>query len=251
MILNSLTHNRRGLSDYLTLSYQNHLRNQLVASVEPKVWLHEPYPFLRSIDASWLEPHYRNLLQLCTSPQKRLAHFAYQTLWESITKRTPNLIPFQMASQLEFGDLLNLSKDQLLQCCSLLGLVDLALDLRRVVETKTMQAVQNALTKEQTLYISKLARTPSSIDFGSMNLSSWNGATDTLQEMILQRGTNRFAKAIFGINEQIIWYLERIQPQKISAAWKSKIIDLKNPSAHKSLRGELQAVCTHIKGSTA
>ena len=250
MILSSLISNRRSLSEYLTLSYQNQLRSQPQQSVSAKIWIHEPYPFLRSIDSSWLQPHQLNLLQLCNSPQKRLAYFAQHALWIALTECRPNIIPFQMATQLEFGDLLDLSKEQLSQCFYFLGLFDLALDLRRLVETKTMQDIQNALTKRQTVFITKLAKAPSSVDFGSMDLKSWNGAIDTLQEMLLHRGTNRFAKAIFGIDDQLIWYLERIQSLNDANTWKSQIKDLNNPSAHASLCNELKMVCEYIKGST-
>ena len=168
--------------------------------------------------------------------------FAESALWKDFTKDSGPSLPFQGAQELSFGKILSLSPDQMTKLFHLLGLFDLSLELKKVVNSETLQSIQASLTKTQAGFLKKIK--PSKVDFGSLHLDKWNKTPKTLQDALFSRGLNRLAKAFYTANSNIVWYFKRKLDKQTAENFSKLMTDLKNPAASNSLAQEVQQAIT-------
>ena len=231
----------------MTMSLSNALDLFPTTHIGASDWINHPYPFLEKIDLSWLEGENLRLHELCKSNVPRVSHFAEFSLWQNLTDGQSKLLPFQAAKEERLGNLLDLSKQECVKLFHLLGLFDLSLDLKKVVQTQTLQAIKSALNATQTKFLQSLSHQATSVDFGRLDLNRWDKQAKTLQDVLFNRGLNRLAKALVTTSPSVIWYFEHTLDQMIGNKLKKLISDLKNPSAHQALLAEVQAAFEHIR----
>ena len=231
----------------MTMSLSNTMDSFPTTHVGVSDWLNHPYPFLEKVDLSWVEGENLRLLELCKSDVQRVANFAKLTLWQNMTGSESKLLPFQAAKEERLGNLLELSKQECVKLFHLLGLFDLSLDLKKVVQTQTLQAIKSALNTTQTKFLQSLSHKATSVDFGRLDLNRWDKQAKTLQDVLFNRGLNRLAKALVTTSPSVIWYFEHTLDQAVGNKLKKLISDLKNPSAHQALLAEVQTAYEHIK----
>ena len=243
-ILSSLLIERPDLTNFVTPSYRTTIESAQQQPSSLSDWLNESFVFLTRIDSSWLSPTQQDLQHLCTSEKLSVATFAQSKLWEELAHK--DISPFLIAEKNPLGCLLNIRHPE--DFFQFLGLYDLGLELVRVVQTKTIQAIQNALTKEQTRFLAQLAKRPSSVDFGQLGLHLWDGSVDALRDMLLKRGMNRFAKSLYGVDASLIWYLQHFQNKALAEEWSLQISDLGKQEVHNALRSEVKTVYEAMRG---
>ncbi len=231
----------------MTLSLSNTLDLFPTTHVGDLDWIKHPYPFLEKIDLSWLTGENLRLHELCQSNTSRIATFAKLTLWKNLAQDLPELLPFQAAKEQRLGNLLTLSKQECIKLFHLLGLFDLSLDLKKIVQTQTLQAIKSALNSAQTTFLQSLSHKTTSVDFGRLDLNRWDKQAKTLQDVLYNRGLNRLAKALVTASPSVIWYFEHTLDQTTGNKLKKLISDLKNPSAQQALLAEVQVAYEHVR----
>lgn len=133
--------------------------------------------------------------------------FAHQTLYHWLVKSKEGYTPKSLVPTHPLRTLLALSKKELFLTFDYLGLHDLAVDLKKIVEIKKIKALKHALTKEQSSYVEMLVKHGEPIAFKRLELEFWDGDTDTLHTMVHTRGINRISKALYGCPPSLLWHI--------------------------------------------
>lgn len=102
--------------------------------------------------------------------------------------------------------LLQLERKELIQTADLMGLHDLAADLRQVVDKELLKKTYSSLTQEQLHFLNYCIKQPMRWVPPKLGLTSWDGSPETLKSLIHFRGLVRIAKAIFTENASFIWH---------------------------------------------
>lgn len=133
-------------------------------------------------------------------------HFLCVQLFNKVTeKQQPLPISYLPASPL--NALLDLSYEELVSLVDFLGIRDLALEIRRIIDKEKLKQIQNALSHHQQLYLKSLLHQKEPVAFKSLELSKWNGRSEVLKSLLQQRGINRLAKALFPQDKNLIWHI--------------------------------------------
>lgn len=201
-------------------------------------WIKKPFAFLDCIDTSWLQDKSKNLHQMSLSPSP-LQAFAQSQLWSSI--KPAHILPYETALALPLGNVLQHGVTTIIEGYKRLGLFDLALDARKIVQTDILQAISSSLSDDQKAFYKSIQDKPTPIDFGRLSLTRWDKQPASLQSVIEKRGFNRFAKALYPCHPSIKWYLQHLLSKDNAAIFNSLCTDVKNKNAQKTLQEELKA----------
>ncbi len=184
-------------------------------------------PFLRTLAEndihaflSCLTPLQIETLQkalLSTAPLLRLSPlgstYLRQTLFYKIADTT--LPPVSCLPEDPLNALLELSPAEFNSLIELLSMHDLSLEIRQIIETKKLKEIHSVLTKSQEAFLKTLLHKRESVSFKKMGLSHWAGDQEALRSLLLQRGLNRIAKALFEKSPHLLWYLShRLDAEK-------------------------------------
>ncbi|MGR3912050.1 MAG: hypothetical protein QRY71_01900 [Candidatus Rhabdochlamydia sp.] len=141
--------------------------------------------------------------------------FLTAKLTELLKKGSENLLPPPFLPPSSLKELLSLDSSELVLVVDLLGVRDLATELKQIIDKQKLIKIYAALSKKQNSYLKVLVQKKEPITFAPMNLSLWTGDADKLKNLIRQRGINRLAKAIYGEHPSLIWYiLHRFDTEK-------------------------------------
>jgi len=111
-------------------------------------------------------------------------------------------IPFS-----EMNVLLDLNNKQLIYLIDLLGIYDLAQDLRQIVDKEILEKIYAALPKDMLQFLQYCSRQPVKWVSPKLNLQSWDGSKKQLNGLLHQRGLFRLARALSGENPHFQWHL--------------------------------------------
>lgn len=103
--------------------------------------------------------------------------------------------------------LVNCSKDELILLADLLGIYDLADEMRTTLDNKKIKAIQHCITPRQKRFLSYCLHQKEKIAPSPFNLSGWNGDREELQKKIHIRGLARIGKALSGQDPNLSWYI--------------------------------------------
>ena len=201
-------------------------------------WIKKPFTFLDSIDVSWLQDKAKHLHNLSLSPSPIQA-FAKSQLWSLI--KPAQILPYDTVLALPLGDILKQSANTIIEGYKRLGLYDLALDARQIVQTEILQAISSSLSEDQKAFYKSIQNTPTPIDFGRLSLTRWDKQPASLQDVIEKRGFNRFAKALYPCHSSFKWYLQHLLSKDKAAIFNSLCVDVKNQNAQRTLQREVKA----------
>lgn len=200
-------------------------------SFERGAGIESPEDALAKIHYSWLAPFLRSLpeneIKLFLSPltseqikglkQSLLLsntipapsplgrEFLQKTLFETIA--TEDLLPISLLPQDPLNGLLELTSEELNSLIDLLSMHDLSIEIRHIIETSKLKEIYGLLSKAQTTFLKTLLHKREPVSFKKMGLLSWKGDRDALLSMLLQRGINRIAKALYEKNPSLLWHI--------------------------------------------
>lgn len=119
------------------------------------------------------------------------------------------LPPKNFLPKSELSPLLNCTKDELILLADLLGIYDLADEMRTTLENKKIKAIQQCISPRQKRFLSYALHQKEKIAPSPFNLSGWNGNSEELQKKIHIRGLARIGKALSGQDPNLSWYIIR------------------------------------------
>ena len=140
-----------------------------------------------------------------TSPLGK--EYLERLLLEQVLPQDMDLLPIECLPDSSMNRLLSLSEEQIHLVCDFLGLHDLAIEIRQIIDTVKLKKIHSVLSKEQEAYLKNLLQKKESVVFKRMELSKWNGSAETLLSTLRHRGINRLAKALFPEDASLTWHI--------------------------------------------
>ena len=131
--------------------------------------------------------------------------FLKKILFEAIA--TEDLLPISCLPQDPLNGLLELTSEELSSLIDLLSMHDLSIEIRHIIETSKLKEIYGLLTKAQTTFLKTLLHKREPVSFKKMGLLAWKGDREDLTSMLLQRGINRIAKALYGKSPSLLWHI--------------------------------------------
>jgi hypothetical protein len=221
----------------------------------------DPAKLLAWIHPSWITPFLRNLSEkeiglflAALSPEKLAAvgkdllyagkipslsplgkTFIQKTVVRYLTAEVDDLLPLECLPASPLSALMTLPTELLASFLDLLGLHDLAVEMKQVIDKQKLEKIENTLTQDQLHYLKILLQSHEPVAFAPIGLLNWNGDQERLKMLIRQRGANRLAKALYGQNASLNWYvLHRLDVEKALLVRKL-LAPIDNPRAERLL----------------
>ncbi|MBS0585015.1 MAG: hypothetical protein JSR76_01785 [Verrucomicrobia bacterium] len=171
------------------------------------------------IDPSWYTPYIETLgekeqnLLLSALGKKEsyefstpLSLFFLNYLFHKIFKEKPLPLSYLIGDKL--APLALASKEELYKLFRFLALFDLAPELKKVLNAKTLQKMEELLTKEECAFLQQIQTQKNPVQFGAIGLNNWDGNIEKMQSALLDRGMNRLAKALNLSSLDLEWYIK-------------------------------------------
>lgn len=204
------------------------LENQVNAS-DPLPFLKKEANLLSTLHYSWLHqmvPQAEKckkllMLQGLSDVQKKgLAHLADLSLPEPIKSslfnrfysreilselKLPPLLPTEYLPESPFNRLLKLTKNQLVEIIDLLGIYDLAHEMRHIVATKNLKNIYKCLSAKHQQFLRQCLHAKDKVITPKLHLDQWNGEEKPLKNLLHRRGLVRLSIALSGQHPDLIW----------------------------------------------
>ncbi len=249
------------------------LRTLPYSFLDPTQGISQPSALLKKAHASWLAPFIRTLpendirllLASLEEPQRAglkkdllfsnhfptlnplAMRYVQQLLTQNLIENQKEILPLECLPEHPLNELLNLNKEELSHMINLLGIHDVAFELRHIIETAKIKQVQNALDPQEQNYLKKLLQQQELITFKRMGLDKWDGNVANLKKLIHQRGLNRIGKSLFGLDDSLVWHLSRRLSTADAATLHKLCSDLKNTQAVTLLTRQIMEMITLVK----
>lgn len=123
--------------------------------------------------------------------------FLFHTLKEKVYLNQESTLILQQRNSF-LNALLFLPKPDLMILIDFLGLYDLAVDFKQIVDKELIKRIQNVLTSQQFSFLQFCLKQPIKWVPPKLNLPTWNGEKVALNTLLHKRGLIRFSHALRG-----------------------------------------------------
>ncbi len=164
------------------------------------------------------------------------------------------ILPVECLPENPLNALLPFTSEQLFSLISFLGIRDLAVEMRMIIDKVRIKQILNTLSEHEQLYLKTLMQQKEAIIFKPLGLASnqWDGNALELKAVLKQRGINRLAKALYGKNESLIWYITHKLDSSFGKALLSFCTPVEDTKASQSLSEQVTDLIPYIQNlSTA
>lgn len=163
--------------------------------------------FLSCLSLSQQQSLQKSLLFSNSLPHLTSLSKAYLRNLLAKTLHEPSLLPVICLPETPLNALLTLSPLELVSLIELLSMHDLSIEIRQIIETKKLKMIHSHLTHAQENFLKTLFSKKEAVSFKKMGLTTLKDGGDGLKALLLQRGINRMAKALFGAHPSLIWHI--------------------------------------------
>lgn len=108
----------------------------------------------------------------------------------------PDFIPLPFLPKSELDPLYALTKNDLIELISFLGLYDLAHEMKKVVDTKLLKGIYGNLSPQKIEYLKTLMQQKEKISTPKFDLKDWSGDIKELENRLHKRGLRRLHIAL-------------------------------------------------------
>lgn len=266
---------KQSLLQYISSSSREEIRSLAKPAQDPSTMSDDPADILQYIHPSWFSSFLRayteseialflsalphNLaeglrkelfftkpaikLSLCS--QKFLQHLLLDTLFEFSHRP----IPKELLPEHPLSVLLTLSPEEIQTVIHLLAMQDLSIEMKLIIDNAKIKSIQNTLTPVEKAYLRSLPTPKQTLSFGKPFLQQWNGNESDLRKELVQRGTNRFAKACYGLNPDFYWYLHRSLEIDKASLFTKFCVKQQNPQIVEILIAQIIDIVSYLKNS--
>ncbi len=116
------------------------------------------------------------------------------------------LLPVPCLPPSDFKILLKMSKKNLLYLIDLLGIHDLAADLRHIVDRELLDKVYAVLSKNELHFLYYCIKQPIKWVPPKLGVTRWSGSSTQLHHLLHQRGLARLARGLSKEHPSFIWH---------------------------------------------
>jgi hypothetical protein len=134
--------------------------------------------------------------------------FLQKALWKKAHEK--ELLSVECLPDSPLNPLLEFNLSELVTLIDLLGVHDLAVQVKQIIETAKLKQIDKALTPLELNLLKTLLHRKEVLTFKSFSLQKWDGAPESLREVLQQRGLNRLAKSLYRKEISLLWYVSRI-----------------------------------------
>jgi hypothetical protein len=217
--------------NYLPLKQRQELASLPVPKSLPKSALWDPDQIVRWIHYSWFAPilemypqevqtlflgafsesdriSLSKLLKIRQSPpalSSPVKLFFLKKLCAASIDKT--VLPMDFLPDSPLNSMLELTKRQLVRLIDLLGLHDLAIDIRRVVDRKQLDQVFALLTISEQQYLRYCLQQQDLILSPAEGIQKWIGGSKKIGLILHLKGLFRLSAALSGQSGSLMWYL--------------------------------------------
>ncbi|MBS0622632.1 MAG: hypothetical protein JSR80_06715 [Verrucomicrobia bacterium] len=103
--------------------------------------------------------------------------------------------------------LLSFSKDQLVRLTAYLGLYDLSLELRKVIDKEIFTQIERSLSKGQVRYLEMAMREADPLPEEALGMQEWLKNPQRLVHLLQEKGLRRLGLALTGQEPSLLFYL--------------------------------------------
>lgn len=161
-----------------------------------------------------------------------------------------DLLSISCLPQDPLNALLDLSQRELSSLIDLLGMHDLSVEIRHIIETTKLKEIYSLLSKAQVTFLKTLLHKKEPVSFKKMNLVGWKGDIEALRFLLLQRGINRIAKSLYGQNKSLLWYVAHRLDMEKGQLLGTLCTALDHPHASAIISGQVIELIHALKTST-
>ena len=197
----------------------------LIASLDP-------------IQAGKLRSYYQ-LSDTLPSLNQVAKNFLQQTLYRALLSNQKEVLPRELLPEHPLTPLLSLSKEELERLIDLLGLHDLAIELKRIVKSEQIKKIKSCFTESERGFLNALQKKKEPLSFARLNLEGWNGEKESLRTILHYRGLNRLAKTLFGSHPSFLWQLSHQLDTGRAKILQKYCTDLNNEQAKRALTDQI------------
>lgn len=180
---------------------------------------------------------------------KSAKSFLQKTLFREIVGQKTDLLPLECLPESSMNALLNLKSSDLRHLIFFLGLHDLALDMKHIIETAKLKKIQAILSPNEQNYLKILFQSREPVVFAKMGLAKWSGEEESLKQLIDQRGFNRLAKASYAQDASFLWYLTHMLEIDQAQLFQKLCTPLDNRSATQALASQIFEILSFMRSS--
>ncbi len=90
-----------------------------------------------------------------------------------------------------------------------LGLFDVSAEIKSVLKGSILKSLEKALFIDEIHFCREIAEFRHVITFGQIGLNHWNEDSDSLRQVIFERGLYRMSLALSNADPDLLWYLTR------------------------------------------
>lgn len=173
--------------------------------------------------------------------------YLHQVLYKKLTNGEKDLLPIECLPESPLNPLLEIRIADLNALIDFLGLHDLAVEVRHIIETAKLKKINEALSVNEQNYLKILLQSKEPVFFSRMGLANWQGDAETLKLLIRQRGLNRLAKALQGQHPSFIWYLTHRMETDRSLLLQRLIGPLENTAAVQMLVAQVLELLSYMR----
>lgn len=173
--------------------------------------------------------------------------YLQKTLLGYLTAEIEDLLPISCLPNSPLNALLDLNNETLNLSLDFLGLHDLCVEIKQIIEKTKLSKIYEALTPAQLNYLKILLQSPEPVAFAKMGLTHWNEDREKLKILIRQRGANRLGKALYGQDPSFVWYLLHKLDFERALLVKKLTSSLDNARAVQILIGQILEYITYIR----
>lgn len=180
-------------------------------------WLLDPLEQLTAKEQSLILNSTQNIFgstlvnALAIKPAKiQLSSFAKNFFYSYLYKQLCDGHSILPAAYLPFSpmnSLLRLNKGELIELIHKLSLFDLNIELRHIVDTKTLKKIFGFLTEEEKLFLKSIGHEKETFSWPRLGLDRWDRTQEHFKTLLHRRGIYRLAVGVYAHSRDFMWHL--------------------------------------------
>lgn len=120
-----------------------------------------------------------------------------------------DVLPLSFSPEYPLTKLLELDKNLILEMFDLLGLHDLAVKAKLIVDKTTLNHIHKSLTPIRKKLFDIFLQQPDRVQLPEIDLSNWTGEPRILKKILHRRGILRLSSALAGYSKDFMWHFTR------------------------------------------
>ncbi len=161
---------------------------------------------LNSDQVEWIKKEFLYSQIVPTISSLAMAYIQ-KTIMEYLTKEDKEITPLSLIPQSPMNLLFECNKKILHKSLDFLGLYDLSVGIRSILDKRILSKIYDSLYPEELIYLNERTHNREMVIFSSKITRDYS--SDQIRSSIRKHGLNRLAKAIYGQSSSFIWHLLR------------------------------------------